>query len=118
MTINYQGRIFASKVNSLHGDVDAETRFYYHQKDMYLWGHYNGGTIKTGVLLGQVLEDSHLHFKYWHYDQKGNFKQGYCHSSPTILKDGRIQLQEHWQWTTGDQEKGQSIIEEIKIEGV
>lgn len=39
---------------------------------------------------------------------------GYCKSVPEILADGRIRLHEEWQWTSGDNTNGKSIIEEIK----
>lgn len=38
---------------------------------------------------------------------------GRCHSVPEVLADGRIRLHEQWQWTSGNQSKGESVIEEI-----
>jgi hypothetical protein len=38
---------------------------------------------------------------------------GVCHSKPEILKNGKIRLHETWQWTSGDQSKGKSILEEV-----
>lgn len=113
MKINYNGRKFSVVQNSSEGDVDTKTVFHYHQQDMYLWGHYFGAKVEAGVILGKVLDDSILDFRYWHYDQEGNLKQGKCRSTPTILEDGRIRLTEEWQWTSGIQAKGSSIIEEI-----
>lgn len=114
MKINYHGRKFTVVKNSDEGDVDASTVFHYHQQDMYLWGHYHGAGITAGVILGKVLNDSVLEFRYWHYTQLGHLKQGWCRSTPTILPDGRIQLIEDWQWTSGNRAKGSSVIEEIK----
>lgn len=39
---------------------------------------------------------------------------GRCLSTPEYLPDGRIQLYEKWQWTSGDQSAGESIVEEVR----
>jgi hypothetical protein len=38
---------------------------------------------------------------------------GICFSTPEILENGKIRLHESWEWTSGDQSKGTSIIEEL-----
>jgi hypothetical protein len=35
-----------------------------------------------------------------------------CISTPEILENGKIRLHENWEWTSGDQSKENSIIEE------
>lgn len=34
-------------------------------------------------------------------------------SNNEIHKNGKIRLHKNWEWTSGDQSKGQSIIDEI-----
>ena len=111
--IDYHGKIFRSVTNDGPEDVDGETRFFYHQKDHYLWGHYAGGQIQAGVLIGVVEKDSSLKFNYCHYDQRGYKKSGVCHSVP-VLKSGRLTMHEEWEWTDGVTGKGTSVLEEIK----
>lgn len=45
MQINYEGKIFVPKCNTENGEVDGQTRFYYHQKDNVIWAEYSGGEI-------------------------------------------------------------------------
>ena len=112
--INLDGKIFYTLFNSNDGDVDHRTHFYYHQKDDYIWAHYKGGRVATGVLIGKVLEGSKLNFTYSHFDQEGIFKAGKCESQILILHDGSIKLEEEWEWTTGNRSKGQSTLLEKK----
>jgi len=111
--MNYEGKIFEAVQNTVGGDVNTETRFFYHQKDDYLWGHYEGGAVSMGVILGKVEPDGSLDFEYQHYDHDGQLKKGRCHSRPEKV-GSLIYLHEEWEWTGGTKGKGTSIIKEIK----
>ncbi|NND35308.1 MAG: n-acetylglutamate synthase [Saprospiraceae bacterium] len=113
--INYDGKVFKSILNQGGGDVDSETIFFYHQKDNYLWGHYEGGSVAVGVLMGQVGPDGTLQFTYWHYNLSGELKSGTCHSTAKF-NAGVLHLHEKWRWTSGAKGAGTSIIQEIKKE--
>ena len=41
-------------------------------------------------------------------------KTGKCHSVPTILDNGKIELSEKWEWTSGDYSKGISVLVEVQ----
>ena len=41
-------------------------------------------------------------------------KTGKCHSVPTISDNGKIELSEKWEWTSGDFSKGESRLVEMK----
>jgi hypothetical protein len=43
---------------------------------------------------------------------QGELMTGICRSTPEILPDGRIRLHESWQWTSGDESRGFSVVEE------
>ena len=111
-TINYDGKVFHTLSNEGPGDVDPETVFFYHQKDDYLWGHYEGGEILKGVILGKVQSDHTIEFNYQHFDKNGLLKGGHCISWPEVI-NGRIRLHEKWVWTEGSAGSGTSILEEI-----
>ena len=113
--INYNGKVFQAIQNIGGGDVDSNTIFFYHQKDDYLWGHYEGGSLTIGVIIGKVMEDSSLKFSYWHFDSEGKLNGGFCHSIPKF-KDGTLYLHESWYWTQGRDGRGTSIIKEINQE--
>lgn len=50
---------------------------------------------------------------YQHMNRKIQIKTGRCHSVPTVLENGKIELSEQWQWTSGDYSKGQSLLVEV-----
>lgn len=35
------------------------------------------------------------------------------YSVPTVLENGKIELSEQWQWTSGDCSKGESLLVEV-----
>ena len=52
--INYDNRYFAPKINSVNGEVDAETRFRYRQRGSVVWATYESGSILFGTLVARV----------------------------------------------------------------
>ena len=115
MTIDYNLKTFVAIENSSNGQVSEEVVFHYFQKDNIVWGNYEGGVIKKGSLVGICNKNATLNFVYQHIDSKNHIKTGKCFSTPEILQDGRIRLNEHWQWTCDDFSEGTSIIEEVRV---
>ncbi|OJJ19386.1 n-acetylglutamate synthase [marine bacterium AO1-C] len=111
--INYNGKKFRSVNNTENGEVGAETLFYYEQEGEILTATYAGGQILKGNLVGKVDEQGVIEMRYQHLNTQLEFKTGCCVSTPEILPDGKIRLHEKWQWTSGDQSEGESIIEEV-----
>jgi len=111
--INYNGKMFRLIESSTNGEVSTATKFYYKQREDIVWGTYKGGIIKWGTLIGLVKPNGNLHFSYQHVNQKNEIQTGECFSQPEILANGKIRLHEKWQWTFGEREKGESIVEEI-----
>ena len=111
--INYDGRKFIPKMNSENGEVGEQTNFTYHQNGNLLWAEYSGGDILKGSLIGTVLCNGELDFVYHHMNQNMQIKTGKCHSVPTVQENGKIELSEQWQWTSGDCSKGESLLVEV-----
>ncbi len=111
--INYNNRIFKSVSNSESGEVSSETVFYYFHNLDLVTATYSGGKIVFGQLIAKVLEDDSLEMRYQHINTSGELMTGKCVSTPEILADGKLRLNEKWQWTSGDLSAGESIIEEI-----
>lgn len=111
--INYHNKTFRSLSNSSNGEVGSETFFYYQQHDYIVTAHYSGGNIIKGQLIAIVNEAGHLNMRYQHVNTDGKLMTGICHSIPEILPNGKLRLYENWQWTSGDQSSGTSIIEEV-----
>lgn len=111
--INYDGKKFIPKMNSENGEVSEQTVFSYHQSGNLLWAEYSGGDIWKGSLIGTVLCNGELDFVYHHINRDMQVKTGKCHSVPTILENGKIELSEKWEWTSGDCSKGESLLIEV-----
>lgn len=112
--INYDGRIFRSVANSATGEVSAATTFYYHQKNEVVWAEYAGGAIVFGNLIAKIIDETGaLEMRYQHLNQNGELMTGKCFSVPELTRDGKLRLHEHWEWTSGDFSKGESVIEEV-----
>ena len=112
--IRYDGRRFRVIANVANGESSAETIFEYSQTGNTVWARYSGGAVRMGVLVGVVNDDQSLDLRYHHIHSSGEFRSGRCHSVPELLADGRLRLKESWQWTTGDQSRGESVIEELE----
>lgn len=111
--INYDGRKFIPKMNSENGEVSDQTVFSYHQNGSLLWAEYSGGVILKGSLIGCVLDNGELEFVYHHMNRDMQVKTGKCHSVPTVKENGKIELSEQWEWTSGDFSKGESLLVEV-----
>ena len=111
--INYNNKTFKSVSNSENGEVSNKTIFHYKQLDNIVISEYSGGKIKIGHLIGVVDEKGNIDMRYHQINDQGELMTGICFSKPEILENGKIRLHETWQWTSGDQSKGNSIIEEM-----
>jgi len=118
MTVNYDGRIFRGASNTDNGEVGTDTVFFYHQRGTLLFGEYHGGDVVAGQLLGAVAEDGVLDFCYHHVNTEGTLMAGRCRSSPRQNGDGLLELDESWQWLTGDRSAGTSVVTEISDQQV
>ena len=111
-TINYNGKTFRPISNSENGETSEETLFVYKQLGNILTSEYSGGKIKYGHLIGLVDNLGNIEMRYHQVNDKDELMTGICFSKPEILENGKIRLHENWEWTSGDQSKGTSIIEE------
>ncbi len=111
--MNYNNKKFQVLSNSNNGETSGETTFEYIQKGNILTSEYRGANIKCGHLIGIVSDKGIIDMKYHQVNLKDEIMTGVCTSTPVILPNGKIRLQEKWQWTSGDKSKGESILEEI-----
>lgn len=111
-SIDYDGKLFTPKVNADNGEADGNTLFKYHQSGVDFSADYAGGEIKKGFIIGKVSESGELDFYYQHINVNGEIRVGKCHSIPRINGEGKIELQEEWQWLNGDCSAGSSIVVE------
>ena len=108
--INYDGRRFRPADDP---DADPSRVAVYHQDGDLLWGEFLGGKARRGSLTGLCNDDGSLSFAYTMVTEDGRVISGYCASTPKLLDDGRIRLDEVWERFGAHASKGTSAIEEI-----
>jgi hypothetical protein len=111
--MNYNNRRFKPISVSDNGEVSQETIFVYKQHGSILTSEYSGGDIIKGHIIGLVDEKGNINMRYQQISKKGVLMTGICHSKPVNTSNGKLQLHEYWQWTSGDKSKGESILEEV-----
>jgi hypothetical protein len=111
--MNYNNKKFRPVSNSENGEVSSEMIFQYKQTGQILTCNYQGTKILKGHLIGLVDDVGNINMRYHQINQNGELMTGTCNSRPELLKNGKIRLNEEWQWTSGDKSKGKSILEEI-----
>lgn len=105
------GRRFSAKSSHHLGDVDGDTVFEYREEGGEIWASYAGGAIRRGSLVGQRIGDR-LNFRYVHLTIDGETASGRCETEITVLRDGRLRLDETWAWESRVGE-GTSTLEEL-----
>lgn len=111
--MNYHNKKFRTIQNSENGETTQETIFEYQQVGKVLTSEYKGGQIVQGHLIGLVDEKGNIEMRYHQVNLKGELMTGICCSKPKLFANGKIRLNESWQWTSGDKSSGTSILEEI-----
>ena len=111
MTIDYDGRRFRPVAN---GSAEESRVAVYHQDGNLLWGEFLGGRARRGALTGTCAPDGRLDFAYCMVTDAGEVISGHCRSTPRLLEDGRIQLDEQWERYGAHAATGVSHLEEIR----
>ena len=111
--INYNHRKFKPVSNSYNGEISNDMIFHYLQTNAIITCTYEGQNIKKGHLIGLVDENGCIEMSYHQINKKRELMTGICSSTPEIMSNGKIRLHESWQWTSGDNSKGNSVLEEI-----
>lgn len=107
-----EGLRFAALVPTEGGEVNPETIFEYRESGGEIWASYSGGAIRRGFLVGTRTGDS-LSFRYGHLNIDGKTSSGRCESQITETEDGRLRLEETWQWES-QEGAGTSTLEELR----
>lgn len=95
--VTLDGVVFVGVSNTGTGDVDASTRFAYHQDGATIWAEYAGGSVARGFLVG-TRDGAELSFRYVHLDTAGRTASGRCTSRIAVAASGLLELHEDWAW--------------------
>lgn len=104
------GRVFAV-ADSGGGTATTDTTFHYAEDDGVVSATYEGGTIRRGFLVGTRSGDS-LDFRYVQLHTDGSTATGHCVTELELLTDGRVRLNETWEWESRPG-SGRSVAEEL-----
>ncbi|CAM5637899.1 N-acetylglutamate synthase OS=Streptomyces glaucescens OX=1907 GN=SGLAU_09595 PE=4 SV=1 [Streptomyces glaucescens] len=92
--------------------MGTRTRFAYHEKDGEIWAEYAGGDVVRGHLVRSPGTGDRLDFRYVQLKHDGTTSSGHCVSRVVELPDGRVRLEESWEWES-QPGRGTSVVEEI-----
>ena len=105
------GRRFAATSDVVGGEITPDTEFLYAESDGVVTAEYGGGAVRRGFLVGTRVGDR-LDFRYSQLNQDGQTSNGHCLSTVSTLPDGRLHLQESWQWESREG-TGTSAADEV-----
>ncbi|MEU3829525.1 hypothetical protein GT045_04040 [Streptomyces sp. SID486] len=111
MTRSLDGLTFAPVSDQAPGQVGTRTRFAYHERDGEVWAEYAGGDVVRGHLVGTRRADR-VDFRYVQLRTDGTTASGHCVSAVVELPDGRLRLEETWEWESGPG-SGTSVVEQV-----
>jgi hypothetical protein len=110
MRIDYDGRRFVSSAAETAGAGDFPVARYAQRGDL-VWAEFAGGRVRAGRLVGVAAPNGVLRLAYCQVLTDGAMVAGECVSTPTVLPDGRLRLEERWRRADGS--TGVSVIEEL-----
>ncbi|MEU5796407.1 hypothetical protein E2C11_31200 [Streptomyces lavendulae] len=111
MAPSLDGLLLAPVADQCAGQVGTRTRFAYHEQGGAIWAEYRGGDIVRGHLVGTRAGDR-LDFRYVQLRTDGSTACGHCVSTVVELPDGRVRLEESWEWESGPG-SGTSVVEQV-----
>jgi len=80
-----------------------------------IWATYRGGAVRRGFLVGTRTRDT-LDIRYVLLNNSGETSSGSCQSTIDTLQDGRLRLDENWQWESRAG-GGTNVVEELAPAG-
>lgn len=109
--ISLDGRTLAGVANDEEGEVSAETLFDFEQDGERIYASYSGGAIADGHLVG-TFDGEHWDVRYVQINEDGETATGHSVGDVELLDDGRIRVEDEWEWESKPGE-GESVHEEV-----
>jgi hypothetical protein len=110
MITSLDGRRFTAVSDTVGGEVGTETVFTYHEQDGMIWAEYSGGSVRRGHLVG-TRDGDRLDFRYAQLNVNGQTSTGHCVSVLSTLPDGRVRLDETWEWESRPGSGTSAVVE-------
>ena len=109
--LSLDGRTLAGVSNADAGDVDTETRFEFRQEGDRISATYAGGDVVDGYLVGSI-DGSTWDIRYVQLTTSGETATGHSVGEITELEDGRVRVEDEWEWESKPG-SGASVLEEV-----
>jgi hypothetical protein len=106
------GRVFRQAAMDAAGEASVATLFEYHEQNGLVWARYEGGAVRLGFLVG-TRQGDRLDFRYSQLNEAGETSNGHCSTTVSTLPDGRLRLDEVWEWESKPG-AGTSAVEEVR----
>lgn len=97
-----------------NGVVGSDTLLHFTQKGSRVLARYRGGTIRRGVLVGEI-EGEQLRFRYTQVEADGAIHGGSSVCDVVALPDGRTRVIEHFTWRTREG-SGDNVFDELRAD--
>ncbi|MGW6239148.1 hypothetical protein ACWGBX_37355 [Streptomyces sp. NPDC055037] len=111
MARSLDGLVLSPVADQAPGQVGTATRFVYREEDGVIRAEYEGGDVVRGYLVG-TREGDRLDFRYVQLKRDGATSSGHCVSTVVGLPDGRVRLEETWEWES-QEGSGTSVVEQV-----
>jgi hypothetical protein len=95
-----------------NGVVNHLTVFTFSQTGNMVSAEYSGGKIAKGYLVGAIT-DNKLSFCYCQLQTDGKMDNGRSDCEIARSEKGKLQLVEHFQWGSRNDETGTNVFEEL-----
>lgn len=110
--ISLDGCTLVGVANDEAGEVSGETRFHFKQEGDRIHATYSGGDIVDGYLIG-TFDNDEWDIRYVQMNTAGETATGHSVGEATLLDDGRIRVEDEWEWESKPG-AGESILEEVE----
>jgi hypothetical protein len=94
------------------GVVSADTLIRFIQKGSRVMGRYSGGAVTRGCLIGHLLGDGTLAFRYVQRETLGEVHAGRSICDVIRLDNGKLRILEHFRWRTKEGD-GTNVFDEL-----
>ncbi|MEM9928934.1 MAG: hypothetical protein AAF840_03855 [Bacteroidota bacterium] len=104
---------FHTKENIV-GLSSGETTFQYFQDGDVITGHYSGGKILQGSLIGKKTSATEIELLYHCLTTDGELLAGQSSGTVSVNTDNLLEIKYDWQWLNGNKTGGKSHYLEFK----
>ena len=109
--VNLNGRRMHVVSTDQIGEVGIDTIFEFEQNGNIVSARYAGGKIRIGYLVG-IINRNNLEFRYAQANIEDHLDGGQSNCEIKIADDGKLQLIEHFQWSSREG-SGTNVFEEL-----